>query len=301
MRLLFVILSCWIAIEANCEVSVEKSVKETTVKVGNRYHSKHKILKYIYKINSGVKTYQLNYRRCQDSSHKNNNPSVYRGAVDLLSGIGLQSPKGAGWYYNSFIDIVVNGISLGSYQAKSIEPILEDNKGGVSFFWELPEIKVKVDFFMIPQQDGLYVTAEIDPKCKIKSIRVGLCCFPSIIRRDGKRLVKCVDQKFPQDVKKAYTFKPKPNEFWLFYEDEKYDASKFRNGRGPCALVFEKEAIDKVVLNVGTYSVNTKIDYPVKTRKIKLCLFEFQKLVNPAAKKYFLKQLPQVEKILSNK
>lgn len=300
MRLLFAVLFCCISTRAYCEVSVEKNVKETVINAKSPHHSGHKFLKYIYMINSGVKTYQLNYRRCQDPSHKNNKPGISRGAVDLLSGIGLQSPKGEGWYYHSFIDVVVNGISLGSYQAKNIEPILEENRGGVSFLWELPEVKVKIDFFMINQQDGFYATAEITPDTKVKDVRVELCCFPSIIRRDGKRLVECSGHKFLQNAKEPYTLKLKPNEFWFLYKDEKYDASGFRNGRGPCAVVFEKGAPTGAVLNVGAYSVRTRINYPAATRKIKMCFFEFQKLVNTDAEKYFLKQLPLVEKNLSS-
>lgn len=292
IKLVSIVLVWLTACCVNGEVAVERSVEESVMKADHPHHPGHKFLTHTYKLASGVGSYQVNYRRCQSPEHANNPPHVSRGAVDLLSGIGFVTPKGIGWYWHSCVDVVVNGISLGSYQA-STEPILDDNRGGVRFLWELPQIRISIDFFMVSFRDGLYAVAEINPECEVKTIRVSLCCFPSIYRRDGKRAVICGEQEFVQGTE-LRSFKPGTDEHWFFYKDEIYDASAPGKGRGPCAVVFDKGVATGARLNVSAYSVHTDIDYPAMTRKIKLCFFEFQSLPNPDAKEYFLRQLPLV-------
>lgn len=213
--------------------------------------------------------------------------------------IGMPSPSSANWYGGGFINVLINGKSLGNVRPNTLRIVEHDERGVVEMLWTPPEGQVRLRFMLLPEKDYLLCELALQPKEEIKKLELALNCFPSFFtswnKRDGWRQVvgpvTTTEQGNQATLDGA-------KDYWLLYQDTVFDAAKEKDSMGPCGLVFLPEQVTTARLNVTNYPVGTVLSIKPEVRKVRLAFWDFNRKPNAEALSELRKLEPAVSKEL---
>ena len=235
---------------------------------------------------TGEVVYGFVYSFCADPSHDGTRLKPY--ALSL----GMDMPVLSNWAQEGFIDVLLDGESLGDTRATFTTTGSGKEKAEITMAWENGKAAVEITFSPESQNVRLPATVRIAPKRELKSIQVRLRCYPnehaapcSLGASVRNRHVATAKQDVGVlGTEPAKAVKLSSGEPWIVYYDANLDkgvtrtladGKSQRTGYGPCALAYIPAETREVTVNVGGYSIDTVLSYPPTAREIHLLLWDF--------------------------
>ncbi len=196
--------------------------------------------------------------------------------------IGMSRPTAANWYHGGFLDLILNGRSIG----RTI-PLALTARGGergyLDMVFDTPQALARVRFLLRGGDDSLFCQVRIEPKEAITAALLNLRCYPSAFITTGARRVLTPVRELVQGEKAALGL---GEEWWLFYYDALADLGKVvggRTGAGPCAVVWLPEEMLSGECVVGSYAVDTRFALRVDRNEWRLAFLDYAGKSNAAA------------------
>ena len=227
-------------------------------------------------LDTGAKVYGLRHVVAHDEKR----PGV---AIPGEGYIGMPQPADCNWYGGGFFDLQINGQTIGTTPVQAFAGRSVGNRGLVDFVFDTASAVVRVRFVALAGDDALYCQALLEPKTEITSLRVTLRCYPSAFVTSGERHVLTPTRDLRQGEKADLDPASEP---WLLYYDRVFDAgyaASAHSGVGPCAVLWPAGQAGKVSFSVGSYGIDTVMDFPSPQRDLRFVFFDFAGTGNAAA------------------
>jgi hypothetical protein len=227
-------------------------------------------------IDTGVKQYGLQYV----VAHDERRPGV---AIPGEGYIGMPQPSACNWYHGGFLDLEINGKTIGDTPAHSVTGRSAGDRGTVDFVFDTPMAVVRIRFVGLAGDDALYCQALLEPKEEITSLRLVLRCYPSAFVSNADRHVLTPLRDLPQGETADLDL---AREDWAFYYDRIFDAgyvSPAQTGVGGCAALWPGGQTDRAGVGVGNYAIDTTMDLKPQQRDFRFVFFDFTGTKNAAA------------------
>lgn len=195
------------------------------------------------------------------------------------SGVGMPRPTGQNFYGGGFLDVLIDGVSVGPWKA-AIERLTWPGAIGYRFTWRLPETTVTVTFTGREGADHLLLHGEIATEVPLNSVEVTLRCFPSSFSEPRERVVRTGRRAFEAGASVLL----EPGEFWALFADTHFDEATLpAESRGPCALAYDPGQMARAQIDVGAYQVTTRLEPVPEQETFDLALWEFPDVANDDA------------------
>jgi len=197
--------------------------------------------------------------------------------------LGMPAPSSSNWYHGGFLFVRLNGQEVGHTPLHRACVAETGRRAIADFVWDAPAAVVRVRFAGQPGGDRLLCEIALEPKQPVKSLRIGLRCYPSFFtawhKRDGNRQVLTPTATLKQGQRPTV---PAADHWFAVYYDTVFDVAR-GEGDGPCALLFDPAAVDKVRFDVGSYAVSTELACKPGTRRVRLAFWDLRGTANAAA------------------
>jgi hypothetical protein len=220
------------------------------------------------------------------------------------SGLGMPAPSERNWFSVGFIDVEVNGKSLGA--SKATFSSVKTEQGGEQLVGEWKGTSAAVTLtFNISKSGALVIDGAVEPRTDINSLRVILWCIPSAGSKDFKDMDKWLTTA-SRDVQPSGRVRLDPEkEDWILFYDKTYDPPH-PEADGPCAVMFDPSQVSSVEVDPANpddgavltppagalytpYVITTLLNSPAECRKFRLVLWDLYAVENAEAVRYFKK------------
>ena len=243
-------------------------------------------------LGTGKMLYGVRYVACKD-------PKDPKRAIPGEGYIGMPEPTDSNWYGGGFLDLKINGQSIGTTMIHSVTGRSVGDRGYADFVFDVPQAILRLRFVATAGGDCLYAQVLLEPREEIKALSLGLRCYPSAFVSNADRhvLTPTRDLKQGQKVELGTA-----NEWWLSYYDSVYDrgyVGATYTGTGPCAALWLPGLVEKVALNVGSYSVETAFSLKPALRDFRFVFFDQARLTNAEAQADLKARAPQLQQELA--
>ena len=182
-----------------------------------------------FKIENGLRSYEMKYLVCCDPKFLNPGPpQKVRGLNG--SGLGMNKPRGHLWYYNSYLKIHLGAdepeMAL-DYELAKIEDRSDDTTARVRLEWLTPSATVQLDYAMIPGHEGLFQQLTVRPHDEhpLTDLSVNFISYPAGFGKSGKPFFEIAQE----------------NREWLLMGDAIRDRDFYQTGNGSAGLLIRPE------------------------------------------------------------
>jgi len=251
--------------------------KERRLSAESKDHPGHLFREQNAIFDLGPIDYRIAWKACVDPAHGDK-------VAPLEGYLGMPGPSASNWYHGGFLAIVLNGRDIGTTPLSSMT--VAENSGGraiMDMVWRDEAADVRARFVGLPGRDYLICEITLDPVAEITSVGLKLRCYPSFFtswhKRDGARRVQTPASLVEQGSTETL---PADENWWAVYYDEIFDVER-GEGEGPCALLLPPGQATEIRLAPGGYSVETAIDFPADTRRIRLAVWDYHGRTNADA------------------
>ncbi|MCK5803790.1 MAG: hypothetical protein KAI66_13195 [Lentisphaeria bacterium] len=240
-----------------------------------RGHEQETLRERMVRFQSGERHYGISYK----AGYREDRPGK---AFPLEGYIGMPSPTACNWYHSGFLDIRVNGRSIGATALSSFTIVERGKRGIADLVWHAEQASVRVRFVMLPGTDALFCEITIETPKPTDRVELALRCYPSFFtshhKRVGARLIQTPEAQIKEGEKSDLPMKG--NE-WALYSDGVFDVDR-GEGRGPCALLLPS-CTRTVHFAPGGYSVETRIECTPGTQTVRMAFWDWKGLTNAQA------------------
>lgn len=232
-------------------------------------------------IDSGAVRYGLQYSGCTDPSHEGRHPSSE-------GNFGMPQPVPGNWYWGGFMRVLINGLDATLCDLTDWRAIETGQRGVFQVRFAHPDADVTMRFMMLPGGNHLMTDLRWSPRegAALKTVTVELRCYPSFFtaarHRDGARRCRTPRTEAVQGAKLQIAV---GEDGWLYYYDEVFDVAR-GEGDGPCAALAAPEGLIGGSVDVGSYAVNTLLDYDPAAGRARLGFYDFTGKTNAQAGDY---------------
>ncbi len=194
-------------------------------------------------------------------------------------GVGMIAPTGCNFYAGGFIDLLIDGASIGGNQA-TIERLTWPAATGYRLTWQIPGATVALTFVGADGDDHLTLHGAVQSEEIINTVEVRLRCFPSSFTEPRERFVATAGRELEAGARVVLP----PDECWALFADRHFDEATLpAQSRGPCALLFEPMQMSRAMLDVGACQIEAQFELMPGQTSFDLALWEFPDLANAAA------------------
>jgi len=187
-----------------------------------------------------------------------------------LIALGMSSPAKPNWYYQSFIGIQVDGMSLHDIPGEFREVRQFGPDALLEGTWATPKGPVHLRLLLRSRDDKLLVQVALGPETEAKRLEVSLSAYPQGFDEPRKRRLATASR----DVEApASVVLDKAKERWALLYDELLQTVK--TAAGPCGVVYVPDELDTAVVGLGPYNVRTTFRGKPGGRKITLGVWDF--------------------------
>lgn len=211
------------------------------------------------------------------------NPRLAGGALPGEGYIGMALPSQCNWYYGGFLDLLIDGRSVGTTRLHSLSGRAHGRTGHVDFIFDTTQAVVRIRFVVKADDDALYTQVLLEPKAAIESIRLVARCYPSAFSSDAERHVltpaRALDRGRTVELDLA-------RETWLLYTDRLLDKGAHiapHTGVGPCAVLWAAGQTARGGIGVGNYGIDTRFDLDPGRRDFRFVFFDYAGRSNAVA------------------
>lgn len=206
-------------------------------------------------LNTGRVAYGLRYVVSKD-------PKDVTRAIPGEGYIGMPKPADHNWYGGGFMDLKINGQTIGDRMVKVFGGRSLGDRGYVDYVFDDPQAVVRIRFVGLAGGDCLYAQVLLEPKVEIKQLTLGLRCYPAGYVTGPTRHALTPTRDLP--VGRA-TLDPE-QEWWLNFYDETRD--------GPCSVLWVPSQAEQAIANVGSYGSETAFTLKPVLRDFRFVFFD---------------------------
>lgn len=271
------------------DIGVIVEVSEWKSEVWRDYpgHSGHERKTMTFSLDSGTIRYAIKYGYCADKSHAPD--------VAIPEGyIGMPEPRWENWYGNGFLYIIVNGKDIGLTKPSVIRKLEEGERGSVQIVWDRDDVHVRLTFLALVNERALLAEIAVFARTDLKSLSVRLVAYPAAYTTQGERCVVTPVRSITQ-VQRA-KISPQ-NEWWLVYQDKKFDRAK-GHAIGGCGAIFLPEEVESAEVNVEVYPIVTEMRCAAGINRFHFAVFDFYDMTNAEAEEFMRANAQRVAKLL---
>ncbi len=184
--------------------------------------------------------------------------------------LGMSSPAKANWYYQSFISIRVDGMSIHDIPAtfREVRPFGPDTL--LEGTWATPKGPVYLRLLLRSRDDKLLMQVALAPETKAERLDLSLSAYPQGFKKPWERRMSTATRNVEAP---ASVVLDKAKEPWSLFYDNRMQSVK--TSVGPCGLVYVPDEVDAAVVNLGTYNVSTTLKGKAGGRKITVGAWDF--------------------------
>ena len=253
-------------------------------------HEGHQALQWpLLELGATQPPYALRYNVCADRDAHAGMIGVWPREGGLA--VGMPRPTGANFYSGGFVDVRLDGISIGPHKA-TIERLTWDGATGYRFTWRPPAATVALTFIGRDGANHLLMHGEIASDIPLNSAEVTLRCFPSSFAEPRERVVRTAQRELPAGARVLL----EPGEWWALCADKHFDEADLpAESRGPCAFAYDPAQVARATIDVGAYQVSASFELLPDQPSFDVALWEFPDLANDDAFAGLQQQLANVE------
>lgn len=249
---------------------------ERNLSADSKDHPGHLFREQTATFDLGDVDYRIAYKACVDPAHGDQ-------VAPLEGYLGMPGPSSCNWYHGGFLAIHLNGRDIGATPLSSMTVVENTGRAIMDMVWRDQAADVRVRIVGLPGRDYLICEVALDPVAEITSVGLKLRCYPSFFtsyhKRDGARRVQTPATLIEQGANETL---PADENWWAVYYDEVFDVER-GEGEGPCALLLPPGQATEIRLAPGGYSVETALDFPAHTRRIRLAVWDYHGRTNADA------------------
>lgn len=212
-------------------------------------------------LNTGRMAYGLRYVVSKD-------PKDPTRAIPGEGYIGMPRPADYNWYGGGFMDLKINGKTIGDRMVQVFGGRSLGDRGYVDYVFDDPQAIVRIRFVGLAGGDCLYTQILLEPKVEIKQLSLALRCYPGGFVNGPSRHALTPTRDLP--VGRATL--DLEQEWWLNFYDETRD--------GPCSVLWVPSQAEQVSANVGTYGSETAFTLKPMLRDFRFVFFDHTGLKN---------------------
>jgi len=224
----------------------------------------------------GEHGYSISYKAGYDDAHPGE-------AFPLEGYIGMPRPTNCNWYHSGFLFVRIDGQEVGNTALSTMTVSERDTRGILDLVWHIPQADVRVRFLGLPNRDYLLCEIAIDPRQPLKSVSVGLRCYPSFFtshhKRVGARIIQTPSTLIAEGERATV---PTADNWWALYADKVFDVG-IGEGQGPCAMLLPPDEASEIRFAPGGYAVDTAITYSPETRRMHFAFWDLKGKTNAEA------------------
>jgi hypothetical protein len=206
--------------------------------------------------------------------------------------IGMPLPVQMNWKMNELCTVWVNGERYFQYTGHALKEGFEEKTvislgGDATEVWieaiqDREQAKVILLLAMRQGDDKVRLTVRVEPHQPLRATRIGLECFPSTDEPKNE-LTRAVATAKRTEVlrpgERAFTFRLKPEERWLFLHDAVFDldspAVDTRKGGGGCALFYNPAEVESAEVAMANYHCDAYFTYGPVVKEMHLLVYDF--------------------------
>lgn len=263
------LLICAVA-GAQVQVSDEHKVREASASTP----AGHLWNEHTFRLSNGLLRYVLSYHANWAQEGEGVQPSVE-------GYIGMRGPSSANWYGGGFMNIMLNGKSLGAFRPRVTRRVESGERGLVEVLWETPDAQVRLRFMLEPGNDYLATEVAVTPRAEMKRLEMALNCYPSYFtswnKRDGWRQV--IGPETTTQQGEAGDLDP-AKDYWLLYQDRVFDVASEKDSQGPCGLLVVPEHLESLKVRPASYPVGTHMVAKPGVTRWRMAFWDFHGKTN---------------------
>jgi hypothetical protein len=217
-----------------------------------------------------LSTGNVNYRLNFYSTTKDDRE--YIKGIGLMGGVRPNRFSKRGWWYgpNGFFKLNVWGKNI-----FKLPVTYKTNEAGIEFSFSDAGKVVKISFKAQENDDKLFMMINFSESPQKGLMK--LICYP------GDMLKKFPEKRdrYANTAKRSIQWATKPSrtklekdEYWVYYEDKKFDTSK-STAFSTCALLYNPNEVKAVNLLVGSYAITTEVQFSPDKKSYNFILWEF--------------------------
>lgn len=233
-------------------------------------------------LNTGKIAYGLRYTVAKD-------PKDPAAAIPGEGYIGMSKPVDANWYGGGFLDLKLNGETIGNRMVQVFAGRAMGDRGYVDYVFDTPQAIVRLRFVGLVGSDGLYTQVLVEPKVELKQISVALRCYPAGFINGPSRQVLTPTRDLLSGTRSSLNLE---QEWWLSYFDITRGLGDPVNG--PCAVMWVPSQMQEAVVNVGGYSVDTVLQLKPNLRDFRFIFFDHTGRTNTEVQAELRERAPQL-------
>ena len=263
-----------LALPADAQVQVSE---EHTSKATDSSPAGHEWTQHRFTLNNGLLRYILGYQAhwATDGLAVHLSPEGY---------LGMPGPTSANWYAGGFMNILLNGKSLGKERPAGLRLVERGERGMVEMLWDAPDAQLRVRFMLEPGCDYLACELAVQPKTDLQRLELALNCFPSYFtswnKRDGWRQIVGPATTVEQGAEAT----PDPaQDYWLLYQDTVFDVATEKDSGGPCGLLVVPEQVATMKVRPTSYPVSTHLAAAPGVLRWRMAFWDFHSKTNAPA------------------
>ena len=263
-----------LALPADAQVQVSE---EHTSKATDSSPAGHEWTQHRFTLNNGLLRYILGYQAhwATDGLAVHLSPEGY---------LGMPGPTSANWYAGGFMNILLNGKSLGKERPAGLRLVERGERGMVEMLWDAPDAQLRVRFMLEPGCDYLACELAVQPKTDLQRLELALNCFPSYFtswnKRDGWRQIVGPATTVEQGAEAT----PDPaQDYWLLYQDTVFDVATEKDSGGPCGLLVVPEQVATMKVRPTSYPVSTHLAAAPGVLRWRMAFWDFHSKTNAEA------------------
>lgn len=184
--------------------------------------------------------------------------------------LGMTAPINANWYYQSFLGVRLDELSLHDIPITFRTVRSGGSDGMIEGAWATPRGPVYLRLAIRGGDDKLLMQVAMGPETKAKRLEVSLLAYPQAFQKPWDRHMTTAtrDLAAQQSVTLDAAL-----ENWALYYDARMTREHF--GGGPCGVVYVPAEVDPVRVGLGSYSISTRLVTKPDSRKITVGLWDF--------------------------
>lgn len=184
--------------------------------------------------------------------------------------LGMTAPINANWYYQSFLGVRVDDLSLHDVPLSFRTVRSGGSDGMIEGEWKTPKGPVYLRLAIRGGDDKLLMQVAMAPETAAKRLEVSLLAYPQAFQKPWDRQMITATRDLP--AQQNVTLDP-ARENWALY----YDGRMTREhvGGGPCGVAYVPDEVEPVRVGLGPYSISTRLVATADSRKVTVGLWDF--------------------------
>jgi hypothetical protein len=217
-------------------------------------------------LTTGNVNYRLNFHSMVKDDRE------YIKGIGLMGGVRPNRFSKRGWWYgpNGFLKLNVWGKNI-----FEMPVTYKSDDGVVEFTFSEGEKVIKITFRAQENDDKLFMG--IDFSTSPQGGLMKLTCYPgNMLKKFPEKRDRYANtaKRSLQWSKKSPRIKLDKDEYWVYYEDRKFDTAK-STAFSTCALLYNPNEVKTVNLLVGSYAIITEILFSPDKKSYNFILWEF--------------------------